>query len=128
MDTFHEQKNYFSSTRRYFQGNSEACRTEIIQKSGIGFQDNKNLSSLLTIDGNQFNAWYNSKFSLCYVNHTFRHSLKNIPGNWLGLLKEISVRHHRSSGVFMVGRRQLCKLPISNSTNTEGYSLKARFS
>ena len=47
---FHEQKNSFPSTKRYFQGNSEARRTEIIQKSGIGFQgteDNKNLSSLL---------------------------------------------------------------------------------
>ena len=32
LDTFHEQKNYFSSTRGYFQGNSEAHRTEIIQK------------------------------------------------------------------------------------------------
>ena len=52
LDTFHEQKNSFSSTRGYFQGNSEARRTEIIQKWGIGFQDNKNLSSLLIIDGN----------------------------------------------------------------------------
>ena len=49
---FHEQKNSFSSTRTYFQGNSEARRTEIIQKWGIGFQDNKNLSSLLIFDGN----------------------------------------------------------------------------
>ena len=32
LDTFHEQKNYFSSTRRYFQANGEARRTEIIQK------------------------------------------------------------------------------------------------
>ena len=31
LDTFHGQKNYFSSTKRYFQGNSEARRTEIIQ-------------------------------------------------------------------------------------------------
>ena len=30
----------------------EARRTEIIQKWGIGFQDNKNLSSLLIFDGN----------------------------------------------------------------------------
>ena len=52
LDSFHEQKNYFSSTKRYFQGNSEARRTEIIQKWGIGFQDNKNLSSLLIFDGN----------------------------------------------------------------------------
>ena len=49
---FHEQKNSFSSTKRYFQDNSEAHRTEIIQKWGIGFQDNKNLSSLLIFDGN----------------------------------------------------------------------------
>ena len=48
----HEQKNSFSSTRTYFQGNSEARRTEIIQKWGIGFQDNKNVSSLLITDGN----------------------------------------------------------------------------
>ena len=45
-------ENCFSSTKRYFQGNSEAHRTEIIQKCGIGFQDNKNLSSLLIFDGN----------------------------------------------------------------------------
>ena len=32
LDTFHEQKNSFSSTKRYFQGNSEARRTEIIKK------------------------------------------------------------------------------------------------
>ena len=49
---FPRPENSFSSTRRYFQGNSEARRTEIIQKWGIGFQDNKNLSSLLIIDGN----------------------------------------------------------------------------
>ena len=29
----------------------------------------------------------------------------NIPENWLGFLKEISVRRHRSSGNFMVGRQ-----------------------
>ena len=52
LDTFHEQKNSFFSTKRYFQGNGEARRTEIIQKWGIGFQDNKNLSSLLIFDGN----------------------------------------------------------------------------
>ena len=52
LDTFHEQKNSFSSTRTHFQGNSKARRTEIIQKWGIVFQDNKNLSSLLIIDGN----------------------------------------------------------------------------
>ena len=49
---FHEQKNSFSSTKRYFQDNSEAHGTEIIQKWGIGFQDNKNLSLLLMFDGN----------------------------------------------------------------------------
>ena len=37
---------------KYFQGNGEARRTEIIEKWGIGFQDNKNLSSLLIFDGN----------------------------------------------------------------------------
>ena len=26
------------------------------------------------------------------LNHSFRHSSKKIPGNWFGLLKEISVR------------------------------------
>ena len=52
LDTFHEQKNVFSSTERYFQDNSEARGTEIILKRGIGFQDNKNLSSLLIFDGN----------------------------------------------------------------------------
>ena len=52
LDTFNEQKNSSSSTKRYFQGNSEARRTEIIQKWGIGFQDNKNFSSLLIFDGN----------------------------------------------------------------------------
>ena len=52
LDTFHEQKNSFSYTKRYFQGNGEARRTEIIQKWGMGFQDNKNLSSLLIFDGN----------------------------------------------------------------------------
>ena len=115
MEKFgHEQKTYFSSTRRYFQGNSEACRTELIQKSGIGFPDNKNLSSLPIIDGNQFNAWYNSKF------------IKNIPGNWLGLFKEISVRHHRSLGIYMVGRRQLCKLPISKNTKIRTLTMVIR--
>ena len=52
LDTFNEQKNYSSSTRRYFQGNSEARSTEIIKKWGIGFQDDKNLSSLLIFDSN----------------------------------------------------------------------------
>ena len=52
LDTFHEQKNSFSSNKRYFQGNSEARGTEIIQKWGIGFQDNKILSSLLIFEGN----------------------------------------------------------------------------
>ena len=32
LDTFYDQKNYFSFTKRYFQGNSDALRTEIIQK------------------------------------------------------------------------------------------------
>ena len=32
LDTFHEQKKYVSSTKRYFQGNSEARHTEIIQR------------------------------------------------------------------------------------------------
>ena len=32
LDTFHEQKNVFSSTERYFQDNSEARGTEIILK------------------------------------------------------------------------------------------------
>ena len=32
LDTFHEQRNSFSSPKRYFQGNCEAPRTEIIQK------------------------------------------------------------------------------------------------
>ena len=35
-----------------FQGNSEARRTEIIQKREIGFLDNKNLSSLPICDDN----------------------------------------------------------------------------
>ena len=52
LDTFHEQKNSFSSTERYFQDNGKVRRTEIIQKWGIGFQDNKTLSSLLIFDGN----------------------------------------------------------------------------
>ena len=43
VDSFHEQKNSLTSNKRYFQGNSEARHTEIIQKWGIGFQDNKNL-------------------------------------------------------------------------------------
>ena len=42
----------FSFTKRYFQGNSDTRHTEIIQKWRIGFQDNKNLSSLLIFDGN----------------------------------------------------------------------------
>ena len=42
----------WTSTKRYLQGNSEARRTEIIQKWGIDFQDNKNLGSLLIFDGN----------------------------------------------------------------------------
>ena len=46
------QRNSFSSAKRYFQGNGEARRTEIIEKWGIGFQDNKNLSSLLIFEGN----------------------------------------------------------------------------
>ena len=41
-------ENYFPSTRRYVQRNSEARRTEIIQN----FHDNKNLSSLPIFDGN----------------------------------------------------------------------------
>ena len=41
-----------TSTKRYFQGNSEARCIEIIQKWGIGFQNNKNLSLLLIFDGN----------------------------------------------------------------------------
>ena len=49
---FQWTENSSSSTKRHFQGNSEARRTEIIKKWGIGFQDNKNLSSLLIFDGN----------------------------------------------------------------------------
>ena len=45
---------FFSPTKRYFQGNGEAHRTEIIQKWGIGFQDNKNLNSFSTAI---FNMW-----------------------------------------------------------------------
>ena len=45
-------EKFFSTTKRYFQGNSEARRTEITQKWGIGFQDNKNLRSLLIFDDN----------------------------------------------------------------------------
>ena len=52
LDTYHQQNNYFSFTRRYLLGNSETCRTEIIQKLGIGFHDNENLSLLLIFDGN----------------------------------------------------------------------------
>ena len=37
LDTFHEQKDSFSSTKRYFQGKSEARRTEIIKKMGHRF-------------------------------------------------------------------------------------------
>ena len=59
MDTFHDQKNSFPSMRRYFQGNSEARRTEIIQKRERGFHDNKNYPFSTPI----FNMWYNSKFS-----------------------------------------------------------------
>ena len=52
VDTFNEQKNSSSSTKRYFQGNSEARRTEIIRKMRDSFQDDKNLSSLLIFDSN----------------------------------------------------------------------------
>ena len=45
--------------------------------------------------------WNNPKLSSCYLNHTFRLGL--------GLLKEISVKHHRCSGIFMVGGRYLCQ-------------------
>ena len=48
---FARTEKFFTSTRIYFQGNSEARRTKIIQKWGIGFQDNKNLNSLLIFDG-----------------------------------------------------------------------------
>ena len=47
------KKILFLPLKDYFQGNSEARRTEITQKCrGIGFQDNRNLSSLLIFDGN----------------------------------------------------------------------------
>ena len=51
---YHQQNNSFSFTRRYFQGNSETCRTEIIEKLGIGFHDNESflLSLLLIFYGN----------------------------------------------------------------------------
>ena len=52
LDIFNEQKNSSSSTKRYFQGNSEARRPEIIKKWGVGFQDDKNLSPLLIFDSN----------------------------------------------------------------------------
>ena len=52
LDTFHWTEKFFFSTERYFQGNSEARRAEIIKKWGIGFQDDKNLSSLLIFEGN----------------------------------------------------------------------------
>ena len=51
LDTSHQQDNSFSLTRRYFQGNSETCLTEIIQKRGIVFHDNENLTLLLISDG-----------------------------------------------------------------------------
>ena len=38
---FQWTKNSSSNTKRYFQGNSEARRTEIIKKWWIGFQDDK---------------------------------------------------------------------------------------
>ena len=44
-----------------------------------------------------------------------RRIIKNIPGNWLGLLKEISVRHHRSSGIFIVGE--------GNCVNTSNFEM-----
>ena len=44
LGLFPGPENSFSSTQRYFQGNSEARRTEIIQNWGIGIQDNKNLN------------------------------------------------------------------------------------
>ena len=52
--SWQELKNQFISffVHRYFQGNSEARRTQIIQKWRIDFRDNKNLSSLLIFDGN----------------------------------------------------------------------------
>ena len=120
LDTFHGQKISFSSTKRYFQGNSEARRTEIIQKWWIGFQDNKNLSSLR-------HTWVACEQALLFGRakrasreRSLAHSCETrfarpnrracsqaISGNWLGLLKEISVRHHQ--------------------TEVDIYSLKARF-
>ena len=66
LDTFHWTEKFFFSTERYFQGNSdrEAHRTEIIQKWGIGFQDNKNLNSLLIFDGN---IWYVVKLQILFM-------------------------------------------------------------
>ena len=43
FDTFHEQKNSFSSLKRYFQGDSEARRTEIIKKMRDGFSGQQKL-------------------------------------------------------------------------------------
>ena len=49
---FQWTETYSSSTKRYFQGNSEAHLTEIIKKWRIGFQDDENLSLLLIFDSN----------------------------------------------------------------------------
>ena len=68
----------FSLTRRYFQGNGETIPTEMIQTWGIGFQDNKNLSSLL-ISTAMLNMWFNSK-----LHHTLRHLFKTYLGISLG--------------------------------------------
>ena len=59
LDTFHWTEKFFFSTERYFQSNSdrEAHRTEIIQKWGIGFQDN-------IFDGN---IWYVVKLQILFM-------------------------------------------------------------
>ena len=49
---FQWTEKFSSSTKRYFQGNSEARRSEIIRKMRDSFQDDKNLSSLLIFDSN----------------------------------------------------------------------------
>ena len=99
METFNEQNDCFSFTRRYLQGNCEARRTEIIRKWGIGFNDNNNLFCY-SFSTAICNKWYIFKLSSCYFQITYL---------------DIHLKNTRE--LVWVVEGNLCKTPLNRLVN-----------
>ena len=95
LDTFHQQNNSSSFTRRYFQSNIKTRRTDVIQKRRTGFYGDKNFNLVVVFCGIIFPVEQLQIFPVLVYSHiqTF---IENIPENWLGFLKAASKRKHRS--------------------------------